>query len=79
MDKKKVLEMFVENDSALSLLLDFISTRHLDGQGFSSNKFGETSLEGTSKLQTMQSNAIHSPSIYNVQPSGQMSQSLGGI
>jgi hypothetical protein len=31
MDKKKVLEMFVENDSALSLLLDFISTRHLDG------------------------------------------------
>lgn len=42
MDQKRVLEMFVENDAALSLLLDFISTRHLDGQGFSSNSFDDT-------------------------------------
>jgi len=28
-DKRKVLEHFVENDNALSLLLDFISSKHL--------------------------------------------------
>jgi len=28
-DKRKILESFVENDSTLSLLLDFISSKHL--------------------------------------------------
>lgn len=28
-DKRKILENFVENDNALSLLLDFISSKHL--------------------------------------------------
>ncbi len=28
-DKGQILEHFVENDDALSLLLDFISSRHL--------------------------------------------------
>ena len=28
-DKRNILENFVENDNALSLLLDFISSKHL--------------------------------------------------
>lgn len=28
-DKRRILENFVENDNALSLLLDFISSKHL--------------------------------------------------
>ena len=28
-DKRKVLEYFVENDDALGLLLDFISSKHM--------------------------------------------------
>lgn len=34
-DKRKILENFVENDNALSLLLDFISSKHL-GSGINS-------------------------------------------
>lgn len=33
MEKRKILETFVENDDALGLLLDFISTRHVQNQG----------------------------------------------
>ena len=31
-DRKKVLEMFVENDDALGQLLDFISSRYIQGK-----------------------------------------------
>lgn len=74
MDKKRVLELFVEHDNALSLLLDFISTKHLNKPGFNLNQTqGETSFGNfpqVSQLNTMQSNGIQSPSIFNVQPSG---------
>lgn len=32
-EKRKVLENFVENDDALGLLLDFISNKHMSGDG----------------------------------------------
>jgi len=32
-EKRKVLENFVENDNALSLLLDFISNKHMTKSG----------------------------------------------
>lgn len=34
MDKRRILESFVENDNALSLLLDFISSKHVEKPGF---------------------------------------------
>jgi hypothetical protein len=45
MDKRRVLETFVEHDNALSLLLDFISTKHMAKPGFvlGSTIGGETS------------------------------------
>ncbi len=74
-DKRKILESFVENDAALSLLLDFISSKHLNKPGYqpgmtsADNSFGLTAKA----LPTMQSahlgQAMHSPSLYNVQPS----------
>ena len=33
-EKRKVLEQFVENDEALGLLLDYISTKHLQQPAF---------------------------------------------
>lgn len=82
-DKRKILEAFVENDAALSLLLDFISSKHLQKPGTQPGMTaGDNTFNLTAKLPTMQSahldaQGMHSPSIYNVQPSHQMSQSAG--
>ena len=74
----------MENDAALSLLLDFISSKHLNSK--TGNQPGMAGADNTfsltaKALPTMQSThlgqAMHSPSIYNVQPSQQMSQSAG--
>ena len=43
-DKRKVLESFVENDAALSLLLDFISSKHMK----SKSEFGPMLADGVS-------------------------------
>lgn len=39
-DKRKVLETFVENDDALGLLLDFISTKHIQHPGLAGRATG---------------------------------------
>lgn len=39
-EKRKVLENFVENDDALGLLLDFISNKHMNNDGSKSNSGG---------------------------------------
>ena len=44
-DKRRILENFVENDNALSLLLDFISSKHLQAPGVAQ---GQTSMSGAS-------------------------------
>ena len=44
-DKRRILENFVENDNALSLLLDFISSKHLQNPGSSQ---GQASMSGAS-------------------------------
>ena len=51
-DKRKVLESFVENDAALSLLLDFISSKHMK----SKDEFGPIINEGAASNAGMSSN-----------------------
>ena len=53
-DKRKILETFVENDNALSLMLDFISNKHINKSGAIGGA-GETTENFNSRLNNVQS------------------------